>query len=91
MGKALKGSSRPLVEGWRTIPILATSRCGISRGCSQTRVLVSEADYLALNGNQLVKFTDGHIELLPTPTTAHQRMVLFLVTALIAFAAARGA
>ena len=38
----------------------------------------SEEDYLALDGNHLVEFSDGYVEVLPMPTTSHQRIVLFL-------------
>lgn len=49
----------------------------------------SEAEYLALNGNQMVEFTDGVVEVLPIPTTLHQRIVAFLYSALNAFVEAR--
>ncbi|MCX6045063.1 MAG: Uma2 family endonuclease [Chloroflexi bacterium] len=38
----------------------------------------SEEEYLALDTNHLVEFTDGHIEVLPMPTIPHQRIVFFL-------------
>jgi Uma2 family endonuclease len=52
----------------------------------------SEDDYLWLTDHtrRLAEFTDGHIEVLPMPTDAHQCMVLFLYRALYAFLAARG-
>jgi Uma2 family endonuclease len=52
----------------------------------------SEADYLWLTDHtkRLVEFTDGHIEVLPMPTDAQQRIVLFLYRALYAFLAAGG-
>ena len=52
----------------------------------------SEDDYLWLTDHTrcLVEFTDGHIEVLPMPTDAHQRIVLFLYRALYAFLAAHG-
>jgi Uma2 family endonuclease len=52
----------------------------------------SEDDYLWLTDHTrcLVEFTEGHIEVLPMPTEAHQRLVLFLYRALYAFLAARG-
>ena len=51
----------------------------------------SEDDYLWLTDHTrcLVEFTDGHVEVLPMPTDAHQRIVLFLYRALYAFLAAR--
>src|SRR2546428_9829914 len=50
----------------------------------------SEDDYLWLTDHTrcLVEFTDGHVEVLPMPTDAHQRIVLFLYRALYAFLAA---
>jgi Uma2 family endonuclease len=52
----------------------------------------SEDDYLWLTDHTrcLVEFTEGHIEVLPMPTEAHQRIVLCLYRALYAFLAARG-
>ena len=52
----------------------------------------SEDDYLWLTDHTrcLVEFTDGHVEVLPMPTDAHQRIVLFLYRALYAFLTARG-
>jgi Uma2 family endonuclease len=49
----------------------------------------SEGEYLALNGNYLIEFSDGCLEVLPMPTTSHQMMVLFLHAALAAFVAPR--
>src|SRR3954451_16339359 len=46
----------------------------------------SEEEYLALNGNRLVDFSDGRIEVLPMPTTSHQRIVRYLLGLLLAFA-----
>ena len=48
----------------------------------------SEDEYLALNTNQLVEFSNGFIEVLPMPTIYHQRIVAFLYNALLAFTAA---
>ncbi len=45
----------------------------------------SEEEYLALNTNHLVEFTDGHLEVLPMPTTSHQIVVAFLFEALKGF------
>jgi Uma2 family endonuclease len=44
-------------------------------------------DYLALNTNHLVEFSDGVLEVLPMPTERHQLIVLFLYRALFAFVA----
>lgn len=41
--------------------------------------------YLELPGNLLVEFTDGHIEVLPMPTLAHQSIVFYLARLLNAF------
>ncbi len=38
----------------------------------------SDHDYLRLDTNRLVEFTDGHVELLPMPSPKHQYVVLFL-------------
>jgi Uma2 family endonuclease len=45
----------------------------------------SEEDYLALDGNQLVEFSDGFLEVLPMPTTSHQLLVVYLYELLRAF------
>ncbi len=51
----------------------------------------SEGDYLDLNRrtNRLVELTDGHVEVLEMPTKSHQRMILFLYHALVAFTTTR--
>jgi Uma2 family endonuclease len=41
-----------------------------------------EWDYLSLDTNHLVEFTDGSIRVLPMPRPAHQRIVKYLVRAL---------
>jgi Uma2 family endonuclease len=46
----------------------------------------SEADYLALDTNHLVEFSEGYVEVLAMPTTSHQRIVLYLYGLLRAFA-----
>jgi Uma2 family endonuclease len=38
----------------------------------------SEHEYLALNGNYLVEFSDGCLEVLPMPTMTHQMIVALL-------------
>ena len=48
----------------------------------------SEQEYLALETNRLVEFTDGHVEVLAMPTMIHQLMVIFLFDALRNFTAA---
>jgi Uma2 family endonuclease len=42
----------------------------------------SEEEYLALDTNHLVEFSDGYLEFLPMPTKSHQLLVLFLYRAL---------
>lgn len=46
----------------------------------------SEEDYLYLDTNHLVEFSDGHIEVLPMPSDKHQSIVFFLSALLGAFA-----
>jgi Uma2 family endonuclease len=49
----------------------------------------SEEEYLALAGNRLVEFSDGHLEVLPVPTTSHQLLVAYLYGLLLAFVTPR--
>lgn len=44
-----------------------------------------EWDYLALETNQLVEFSDGFIEVLPMPSVLHQEISAFLYEALLLF------
>jgi Uma2 family endonuclease len=46
----------------------------------------TEADYLALDTNQLIELSDGRLEVLPMPTTSHQWIVFYLHGLLNAFA-----
>ena len=48
----------------------------------------SEAEYLALDTNHLVEFSQGRVEFLPMPTLSHQLIALFLYKALDSFVAA---
>jgi len=48
-----------------------------------------EEDYLALDTNRLVEFTDGCVEVLPMPKPSHQRIVAFLFSLLNAFVTPR--
>jgi Uma2 family endonuclease len=50
----------------------------------------SEDDYLELDTNHLVEFTDGFIEVLPMPKTSHQRIVQYLSNRLLDFVSAGG-
>lgn len=45
----------------------------------------SEQDYLQLQGNRLVEFSHGNIEVLRMPTEGHQGIVGFLYSMLVAF------
>lgn len=45
----------------------------------------SVPEYLALNGNHLVEFSDGYIEVLPMPTMRHQVIAKFLLLLLTDF------
>jgi Uma2 family endonuclease len=49
----------------------------------------SEEEYLDLPGNYLVEFSDGILEVLPMPTTSHQRLVLYLYKLLDSFVSDR--
>jgi Uma2 family endonuclease len=53
---------------------------------------LSEGDYLLLTErtNRLMEFNEGQIEILPTPTTAHQRIVRYLIGLLMSLAGNRG-
>ena len=48
----------------------------------------SVAEYLALETNQLIEFSDGYLEFPPMPTMAHQQLILYLCNTLLAFATA---
>ena len=50
----------------------------------------TEEEYLALDGNYLVEFDNGSIEVLPMPTTSHQLIVMYLHGLLHAFVSRRG-
>lgn len=49
----------------------------------------SEGEYLSLDTNRLVEYTDGNIEVLTMPTTAHQLIVAFLYGLVFSFVAPR--
>lgn len=49
-----------------------------------------EEDYLSLDTQRLVEFTDGYVEVLPMPTTDHQFIARYLFRLLDAFVLARG-
>jgi Uma2 family endonuclease len=49
----------------------------------------SEDEYLALQTNHLVEFSNGFLEVLPMPTTSHQALVFFLAGLLQARTAGR--
>jgi Uma2 family endonuclease len=50
----------------------------------------SEEEYLALDSNRIVEFSDGFIEVPPMPTTSHQLMVAYLHGLLNTFVSGRG-
>lgn len=50
----------------------------------------SEEDYLYLNTNRLVEFSNGHIEVLPMPSDRHQAIVGFLYVLLLNLAEIMG-
>lgn len=45
----------------------------------------TEEEYLDLDTNHLVEFTNGYLEVLPMPTTSHQEIALWLYRMLLAF------
>jgi Uma2 family endonuclease len=45
----------------------------------------SEKEYLALDTNHLIEFSNGHLEFLEMPETSHQRIVGFLYVTLLGF------
>lgn len=50
----------------------------------------SEEEYLALDGNRLIEFSHGRVEVLAMPTMLHQLIVAFLYEQLKPFVATRG-
>ena len=42
-------------------------------------------DYLNLDGNFLVEYSQGYIDVLPMPTSSHQRLLAYLYGLLLAF------
>src|SRR5262249_2332383 len=49
----------------------------------------SEEEYLELETNHLVEYSDGFLEFPPMPTTAHQLLVAYLYGLLLAFTSSR--
>jgi Uma2 family endonuclease len=49
----------------------------------------SEEEYLDLDGNYFVEFSQGRIDVLPSPTTSHQRLLIRLYELLAAFTVSR--
>lgn len=47
----------------------------------------SEEEYLALEGNRLIEFSHGYVEILPMPVDSHQAIVGFIYQALLAISA----
>ena len=50
----------------------------------------SEEEYLSLDTNHLVEFSQGQLEVLPLPTFSHQRLVAFLYRLLLGYVEDRG-
>ncbi|MCY3898227.1 MAG: Uma2 family endonuclease [Caldilineaceae bacterium] len=50
----------------------------------------SEEEYLSLDTNHLIEFSQGQLEFLPLPTFSHQRLVAFLYRLLLGFVEDRG-
>ena len=50
----------------------------------------SEEDYFDLNGNLLIEFSDGVIEVLPMPSVAHQRTAGYLYNMILAYISLHG-
>src|SRR5262249_6048958 len=53
------------------------------------RIPCTEEEYLAIDANLLLEYADGFLEVLPMPTTNHQRIVAFLYRSLYAWVAPR--
>lgn len=51
----------------------------------------TEAEYLRLEGSQLIEYDNGYVALLETPTPNHQRMLALLYRLLFAWVATRRA
>jgi Uma2 family endonuclease len=49
----------------------------------------TEEEYLALDGNRIVEFSNGRLEASPMPTTSHQLLVAYLYGLLSAFTASK--
>jgi Uma2 family endonuclease len=49
----------------------------------------SEEEYLELQGNYLVEFSNGFLEVLPMPTTSHQLLVFYISGLVLAFTSRR--
>ena len=62
-------------------PVWELARVFPGQGCW------TEEEYLALDRaeNMLIELTDGYVEVLPMPTREHQRIVICLLRALLAF------
>ncbi len=50
----------------------------------------SEGDYLLLQGNHFVEFSDGLVEVLPMPSELHQSIVISLLRLFLAFVTPQG-
>ncbi|HEY2588832.1 MAG TPA: Uma2 family endonuclease [Tepidisphaeraceae bacterium] len=68
---------------------MSTVRSASSGGLFPNQGDWTEEEYLALPGNRLIEFSDGHVEVLPMPTEAHQFIVAYLYRVLHGFVLAR--
>src|SRR5690349_11049695 len=75
---------KPIASGFLPEPAWDVARLFPDQGAW------SEEEYLALNGNHLVEFSHGYIEVLPMPTTSHQLIVLYIYRLMETFVTARG-
>lgn len=65
-------------------PVWSLAELFPSQGCWR------EQDYLELDTNRRVEFSDGYIEVLPVPTTTHQMVLLYLLDMLRKFVGTDG-
>src|SRR4051812_31616241 len=49
----------------------------------------SEDDYLDLETNHLIEFDNGHLEVLPMPTTSHHLILAYIYDLLLSFVESR--
>jgi Uma2 family endonuclease len=81
--KVREAKGKPALEPWEPEPTWEIARLFPPQG------QWSEEEYLALDTNQLVEFSDGFLEFLPMPTIFHQLILQYLYRELESFVAAR--